>query len=324
MILTCPSCSTRYFADDSSIGPNGRTVRCASCSHTWFCQGSLLLDQAAPDDLLPNPAAPERAPLTRDQVERMRMAQSGLGASPVAKLRQQQAERERRDRVRVAIGAWTGAGVVLAASAASAVVFREDIATAWPNAASAFAAVGLDVNVYGLEFSDLDIDRTYEGPTPVLVVRGSVRNIGGDPKSAPPLRLALRDGKGEEIYSWLVRVDGAAIKAGGSAPFTAMLDNPPTQAVDLEVTFATPKEAAAHPPAPAAAVKPPMPPPQPPITAPEAHSDEPLALGPAAAQRAEMDAIPGLRPATGGDEAVVRAGPLRPASIDLSSPALRG
>jgi predicted Zn finger-like uncharacterized protein len=268
MILTCPSCSTRYFADDTSIGPGGRTVRCAACSHTWFCQGHLLLDQTAPEDLLPAPSGPERTPLTRDQVERMRLAQSGMGASPVAKLRQERAERERRDRVRVAIGAWTGAGVALAASAASAVVFREDIASMWPNAASAFAAVGLDVNVYGLEFSDLDIDRTYEGPTPVLVVRGSVRNIAGDQKTAPPLRLALRDAKGEEIYSWLVRVDAASIKPGGAAPFTAVLDNPPSQAADLEVTFATPKEAAARPPVAAPAVRPPMPPPQPAPSAP--------------------------------------------------------
>jgi CRP/FNR family nitrogen fixation transcriptional regulator len=133
------------------------------------------LDQTAPDDLLPSAAKPERAPLTRDQVERMRLAQSGMGASPVAKLRQQQADRERRDRVRVAIGAWAGAGAALVASAAGAVVFREDISEMWPNAAGAFAAVGLDVNVYGLEFSDLDIDRTFEGPTPVLVVKGAVR-----------------------------------------------------------------------------------------------------------------------------------------------------
>jgi predicted Zn finger-like uncharacterized protein len=35
MILTCPSCGTRYVVKDGAIPPAGRIVRCAQCKHSW-------------------------------------------------------------------------------------------------------------------------------------------------------------------------------------------------------------------------------------------------------------------------------------------------
>ena len=35
MILTCPNCATRFFADDGAFGAAGRRVKCDACGEVW-------------------------------------------------------------------------------------------------------------------------------------------------------------------------------------------------------------------------------------------------------------------------------------------------
>lgn len=243
MILTCTSCSTRYYADDAAIGPAGRTVRCAACGFSWFAEPQLELRAAAAEvpSMMRTPEEPAREPLTRERVERLRRAaeQPGPAPSAAAKFRQQQSDRMRRDRTRAAVMVWGATGAALAASATGMVAFRQDVAELWPRSASAFAALGLDVNVYGLEFYDLSVERDFSGATPVLVVSGEVRNIGRDDKLVPPVRVSLRDTNSHQIMDLVNAITDQPIAAGAAVPFQIRVENPPAEAVDLEATFAS-------------------------------------------------------------------------------------
>ena len=69
MIITCPSCSTRYPVDASSFAPSGRRVRCAKCGHSWH-QGpptDLHLKGEVQDDKAAAEAASEAAPQAAPQ-----------------------------------------------------------------------------------------------------------------------------------------------------------------------------------------------------------------------------------------------------------------
>jgi hypothetical protein len=169
--------------------------------------------------------------------------QPGPAPSAAAKFRAQQAERMRRERARAALVVWGATGAALAASATGMVAFRQDVAELWPRSASAFAALGLDVNVYGLEFNDLAVERDFDGATPILLVSGEVRNIGRDDKLVPPVRISLRDTASAEIFEIVNVVTDQPVAAGASIPFQIRVENPPADAVDLEATFAAFSEA---------------------------------------------------------------------------------
>jgi len=64
MQIACPACQTRYSVPDGAIGPEGRTVRCAKCRHSWFekpgeqPEGVDPAPADAPAPVPPAPAAP--------------------------------------------------------------------------------------------------------------------------------------------------------------------------------------------------------------------------------------------------------------------------
>jgi predicted Zn finger-like uncharacterized protein len=71
MILTCPSCGTKFRIPDDALGDTGRKLRCAACKHVWFETPAPpeTAETFAPtivEETPPPPCAPDAAPAQSD------------------------------------------------------------------------------------------------------------------------------------------------------------------------------------------------------------------------------------------------------------------
>lgn len=207
MILTCPECETQYFAEDSTIGDSGRTVKCASCGHSWF------VGQQASDPEIATVAGAHEA------------------------YRRKVTERRRRKSRNAAFTAWLVTGLVFASILGGMVLFREGVVRVWPQSASTFSAIGMDVNRFDLEFLETEAERFFDGTTPILEVRGAVQNISDDTVSAPQVRVTLLDDEGSRVAQALAPVTPGRIPTQATARFLARIENPPFESFELELSF---------------------------------------------------------------------------------------
>jgi predicted Zn finger-like uncharacterized protein len=231
MILVCPSCDTRYFADDSALGDQGRRVRCTSCGHAWF---------AKPEEQGGLASAAEGTGLTREQVERLRQtsqATSIAKTAPHSEYRAREQARRQRNRVMASGVAWLLAFTIFGGAATAAVVFRDQVAAAWPKSASLFRLVGLDVNRFGLELADVESKRSFQGTTPVLTVTGVAVNAGKRSQPAPNIRVSLKDDSGKQVHTWTDTLSVPRVGPGEKVPFTTKIIGPPVDTFNVSVTF---------------------------------------------------------------------------------------
>jgi hypothetical protein len=112
-----------------------------------------------------------------------------------------------------------------------------DIAQVWPQAASVYEAMGIPVNTVGFKIiasHTQELDKA----VPVIAIKGQIINETDRERAVPKVRLAVRDQAGKEIYHWTVLADQQRLGPHEQGTFSARLESPPADAVDLEVRFA--------------------------------------------------------------------------------------
>ncbi|NND49638.1 MAG: DUF3426 domain-containing protein [Rhizobiales bacterium] len=121
--------------------------------------------------------------------------------------------------------------------AGAAYEYRQALVRAVPQTAVFYELVGLEVNIRGMEFANVVVEREFENGLPVLAVSGEIVNIAERSLNVPRLRFGLRDHSKQEIYHWTMAVATGQLAPEGRARFLTKLAAPPAAAHDVEVRF---------------------------------------------------------------------------------------
>jgi len=247
MILTCPSCSTRYSVDAAKFPAAGRNVRCAKCGHSWHQVGET--PEPGPEQ---QPAqGPDSAPLSAIVSAAAEAAPAAADfaphggedvLSPARNFGPASVEEKPRaplaPRLAVVAG-WVGLIVVVLLIGFAAVRYRQDIATIWPQSAGVYSSLGLHVNASGIDFRQVEYRRETEDGQVVLAVTGQIVNAGSRELTVPQtVRVTLSDANNHELYHWTFKPNAQMLGPGQSVKFMTRLASPPAAARHLEVRFA--------------------------------------------------------------------------------------
>jgi predicted Zn finger-like uncharacterized protein len=266
MILECAECETRYVIPDGAIGPDGRTVRCANCKHSWFQEPPppLELDQPVEDQdaadrgpalrddrggagvatpavvaPIPHPAAfpatPPAAPLPMHRDPGELPDAAAIPASDAPKgftgydaFAHQPPFRVRRNPARRWVIAAAVAGVAMLGTTAAIVT------SGAPRTAAALFHAAPETP---LRIVNKPIDRHDYNGNEIFAVSGTVLNPTDTRQRVPDIRADLLDSQRRIVFSWVIRPEAAALPPKGRVEFNSAKLDVPVNAKFLSLSF---------------------------------------------------------------------------------------
>lgn len=258
MIITCPHCQTRYQVTYDAIGAAGRKVQCANCHRDWQerapdpsarQEDDALFDSLTEDGLDEAMAAEERS-VAEEAAARIAAGETqehkttGRTAADPAQIRRQRAFARRRKLLRSELPIARMRRLVRLAVVCALVLIlagawfgRVAIVTHFPALAGLYEAVGLRVNVLGLDFADVQTLRSLREGREYLTVGTTLVGLSTRPVPVPPVLVTLTDSLGAPVYQWSVTPPVTTLIAGERVDIQTQLAMPPAEARGVRLTF---------------------------------------------------------------------------------------
>ncbi len=119
-----------------------------------------------------------------------------------------------------------------------AVLFRTEIVRVLPDLAGLYSAIGLKVNVVGLDFSDVTTLLSRRGGTDVMAVNATIYAVEPRRTVVPPVVVTLLGEDGVPVYAWSVAPKVHDLEPGEVIGFSTELPAPPEGAKQVRLSFA--------------------------------------------------------------------------------------
>lgn len=254
MLITCPSCASRYELDAAKLGPTGRKVRCASCQNLWHVEPPLEDFPVFPE----MPSSEETTALLDEELRRAAEIDGEISAlaaertvekteppepAPARRRRKSREGKPRPSLMARLRGFASPAALALAGVAVLALAaWKRDLAVrAAPQLAVVFETLGLPVNVRGLTLTGVESGLVQELQGRFLVVEGDVTNITRSDAKVPLLEITVKDATDQVLYTWTTEPPREKLEPSELVHFRARLATPPENGQSVQVRFTSAK-----------------------------------------------------------------------------------
>jgi predicted Zn finger-like uncharacterized protein len=218
--------SDTLFVADQNPGHQDRDTKALEGAGLMAMEEAISMQENGPaSDMTTDPFIEA----SREEVPRARLARN----TPSAKAKTRKAASH-------SVLSWKSASMAAALLVVGVGLHqREAIVRHLPQAASVYTAIGMPVNLRGIEIRNVASRLLDDNGVSVLVIDGDLHNITRNKLDVPRLRFAVRGADGQEVYVWSAQADKASLQAGENLNFRRRLAAPPGDGKDVAVRFLT-------------------------------------------------------------------------------------
>jgi len=130
--------------------------------------------------------------------------------------------------------------VALFAVVVLGLAMRNAVVTWFPQLAGLYAAIGLPVNVVGLEFEGAKTLTSLRDGKTVMQVSARIRSVANHTVDVPPVLVSLLDASGTSVYAWTVAPQTRSMDPGDLIDFVTDVTAPPDTAMTVQLSFTNP------------------------------------------------------------------------------------